>query len=80
MTDNYNPNEVQSTSQAKKILAYMQEGNRITGIEALQLFGCFRLPSRITDLRGEGYDIKSRFVKTPTGKSVKEYWVEDITC
>lgn len=62
MTDNYNPNEVQSTSQAKKILAYMQEGNRIT------------------DLRGEGYDIKSRFVKTPTGKSVKEYWVEDITC
>ena len=74
--DNYNPNTEQSGSQTKRILAYLKEGNRITGIEALELFGCFRLPSRITDLRNEGHSIKSRFVTTNTGKNVKEYWLE----
>ena len=80
MKNNDNPNEVQSSSQAKQILAYMQTGHRITGIEALNMFGCFRLPSRITDLRNKGYDISSRFVKTASGKSIKEYWIEDRTC
>lgn len=80
MSENFNPNEEQSASQAKRILAYMQTGHRITGLEALDMFGCFRLPSRITDLRNKGYDISSRFVKTASGKSIKEYWIEDRTC
>ena len=76
MKDNFNPNEGSSLSQAKKILAYMQAGNRITPIDALNLYGCFRLGARIADLRADGHEIKSEFVKTATGKRVKAYWIQ----
>ena len=75
-SDNYNPNEAQFGSQAKRILDYMLEGHRITPIEALEKFGSFRLGARIADLRADGHDIKSEFVKTDTGKHVKSYWIE----
>ena len=76
MKDNYNPNESHTGSQAKRILAYMQEGHRITPIEALKLFNCFRLGARIADLKEGGHEIKSEFVKTESGKRVKSYWIE----
>lgn len=42
----------------------MLEGNEITPMDALNMFGCFRLGARIADLRDEGYDIKTRIAKT----------------
>ena len=75
MKDNTNLNEAQAGSQAKRILAYMQEGHRITPIEALNLFGCFRLGARIADLKDGGHQIESEFVKTESGKHVKSYWI-----
>jgi|13_taG_2_1085334.scaffolds.fasta_scaffold10982_5 hypothetical protein len=44
-------------SQEKQILEYLQAGNKITPIDALNLFGCFRLGARICDLRNKGYNI-----------------------
>lgn len=76
MKDNYNPNIESSASQAKRILAYLKAGNRITPIEALEKFGSFRLPARIADLRADGYSIQSEFVTTPSGKRVKAYWIQ----
>ena len=76
MKDNINLYEETSASQAKRILAYLKAGNRITGIEALVNFNCFRLPARIADLRADGHEIKSEFVTTPTGKRVKCYWIQ----
>lgn len=76
MKDNFNPNEQSSASQAKRILAYMQAGNRITPYDALVRFGSLRLGARIADLRAEGHEIKSEFVTTPTGKRVKSYWIQ----
>lgn len=75
MKDNVNLNDTSSASQAKMILAYMQEGNRITGIDALVRFKCFRLPARIADLRADGHIIQSEFVTTESGKRVKSYWI-----
>lgn len=72
---NDNPNEVSCASQNARILAYMQKGNRITSLEALHLFGCFRLASRISDLRKDN-DIKDQFVKLSNGKRVKQYFIE----
>lgn len=46
-------------SQKEMILRYLQSGKTITGIEALNLFGCFRLAARINDLRLLGYEIIS---------------------
>ena len=75
MKDNVNPNEASAQSQASKILDYMLRGHRITGIEALELFNCFRLPARIADIVKNGFHVQSEFVITPTGKRVKAYWI-----
>ena len=81
---NDNPNESAATTQNQKILKYLKEGNRITALEALKMFGCFRLASRISDLRhgtwkdahGE-VDIKDRFIVVPySEKRVKEYYIQ----
>jgi hypothetical protein len=73
---NINPNEASSASQKARILAYMKAGNRITPIEALNLFQCFRLGARIADIKDDGFDVKSEFVKVgPRKKTVKSYWL-----
>lgn len=60
-------------TQAGKILAYLQAGNSITALDALQRFGCFRLAARIFELRREGWQIAERMVETANGKRVAEY-------
>jgi len=45
-------------TQSKQILEYLTTHNSITPLEALNLFGCFRLGARIWDLKREGYNIK----------------------
>lgn len=60
-------------SQASRILKYLQEGNGITPIDALNLFGCFRLGARIADLKKRGYAIDKVMVKVGSGKRVARY-------
>lgn len=43
-------------------MAHLQSGKSITPLEALNLYGCFRLGARIWDLRNEGYDIEMELV------------------
>jgi len=62
--------------QAGKILAYMQRGNRIDAMKALTMFRCFRLAARVWELRGLGYDIKTREVANENGGYHAEYWME----
>ena len=75
MKDNFDPNEKSSASQAKRILEYMKEGNRITPLDALRIFGSFRLGARIADIKEMGYAVQSEFVTTESGKRVKAYWL-----
>ncbi len=72
---NINENAASSATQGEKILNYLMEGHTITAIEALNLFGCFRLASRISDLvHKEGYIIYKEMVKDPkTGKRYAQY-------
>ena len=60
-------------TQCRQIAAHLEGGNTITALEALNLFGCFRLASRIHDLRVQGYDIAVERVRTATGKTVAQY-------
>ena len=46
-------------TQAQRILAYMEEYGSISQLEALRDIGCFRLASRICDLRRQGVPIES---------------------
>lgn len=60
-------------TQASRILAHLRAGNRLTPLDALERFGCFRLAARIHELRREGWDISERAVETASGKRVAEY-------
>lgn len=62
-------------SQNKLIKKHLENGYTITAIEALEKFKCFRLASRITDLKQSGCVIDSQFIEVESGKKVKEYWI-----
>ena len=70
---NNNPNRESSESQCAKIKDWLEQGNVIDGMTALNLFGCFRLPSHICDLKERGMKITDRWKTTESGKRVKEY-------
>ena len=57
-----------------EIKAYLKRGYRITAIDALQTFGCFRLAARIKDLKDEGMEIDKVMVKTASGARVAQYY------
>ena len=69
--ENWNPES--SASQASQIADYMMQGNKITPLEALNLFGSLRLSAVIFVLRERGYKIQVERVKTNTGKWVAQY-------
>ena len=60
-------------SQNMRILDYMSNVGPLTGLEALKLFGCFRLASRIYDIKQLGVTIIAKRKELPNGKSVAEY-------
>ena len=66
-------NEESAATQCNRILAHLKKGLTITSLEALQMFGCMRLASRISDLRKRGENIVVNRVKTANGKSVAQY-------
>ncbi|WP_294966512.1 helix-turn-helix domain-containing protein [uncultured Gilliamella sp.] len=49
-------------SQCDLILIHLQSGKTINPLQALNLYGCFRLGARIYDLKKAGFDIDSRLV------------------
>ncbi len=49
-------------TQEERLLDYLSENATITGIEALDKLGIFRLASRVSNLKKKGYKITSRMV------------------
>jgi hypothetical protein len=69
------PVKVEGNEQNGRILAHLKQGRTLTSLEALEWFKCFRLASRIHDLKKDGYDVQKRMIKTASGKSVAEYYL-----
>ena len=46
-------------SQTEAIREHLESGRDLTPLDALDLFGCFRLAARIDELRAEGLDIET---------------------
>lgn len=59
-------------SQERMILLHLMNGQSLTSLEALKLFGCFRLSARIKDLKEKRHDILSEKIKV-NGKYVSQY-------
>ena len=71
--DNINENLLSSDSQCKMIKDWLEKGNTLTALEALDMFGCFRLASRIHDLRDRGINITMTYVQGLNGKRYAQY-------
>ena len=54
-------------------LEHLKTNGSITPIDALMLFGCFRLGARIYDLREQGHEIETKRVTDNKGKNYAEY-------
>jgi len=50
-------------NQTERIKRRLKSGLSITPIEALNLFGCFRLSARILEIRQEGFDVQTELVQ-----------------
>jgi hypothetical protein len=60
-------------SQNKQIAEYLNKGKKLTTLDALNKFGCFRLASRINDLRNEGMNISTKIIKLENKKQIAQY-------
>ena len=56
-------------TQTQAIQKYMEDGNSITALDALEKFGCLRLAARIHNIRQNGINV----VKEMIGKRGKSY-------
>jgi hypothetical protein len=63
-------------SQNKQIADYLNKGKKLTPIDALNKFGCFRLAARIADLRNDGMNIVTRTIKLENNKQIAQYSVK----
>ena len=63
-------------SQNKQIADYLNKGKKLTPIDALNKFGCFRLAARIADLRNEGMNIVTNTIKLKNKKQVAQYSIK----
>lgn len=62
-------------SQNALIKGWLLNGKSITPMEALNMFGCFRLSARIADLREEGLAVVTDMV-TINDKRVARYYLQ----
>jgi len=63
-------------SQNKQIADYLNKGKKLTPIDALNKFGCFRLAARIADLRNEGMNIVTNTIKLENKKLIAQYSIK----
>jgi len=65
---------MKDTSQTERIKAYMLNGGKLTALDALKRFGCFRLASRVCEI-SEEHAITREWVKLKSGKKVLKYGI-----
>ena len=70
--------EKQIESQNRAIRRHLESGKRITALDALYQFGCFRLSARIFDLRRMGLDIKVQTISVQNPKAY--HGTKHLTC
>jgi len=60
-------------TQKEQIKNYLEQGNKITSLEALHRFGCFRLADVIYKLKKDGANIETKMIKVIPKRWVAQY-------
>jgi hypothetical protein len=70
----------ETMSQSEQILTALKKGDRITPMDALTRFQCFRLSARILELKDDGHQIDKTTVKKGKKSYAEYYYVmkEDV--
>jgi hypothetical protein len=63
---------MKTETQNGLIKIWLLKGYTITQLDALKMFGCFRLSARISDLKDQGFNIVTKMVKV-NDKRVAQY-------
>jgi hypothetical protein len=53
---------MKTLTQKDRIIRHLNDKGSITALEAMKEYGIMRLTSRISELKDEGYNIRSEFV------------------
>jgi hypothetical protein len=61
------------TPQAQSILLHLQTHPHITPLEALGVYGVYRLAARIYEIKAAGFNILSKTVRDASGKPYARY-------
>lgn len=64
-------------TQKENIKDWLVSGKPLTGLMAVQLFGCTNLSRVITRLKKEGLLIKSEYATNGSGHAFKKYFVDE---
>lgn len=67
--------KIKKASQRDLILKALQEGRKLTHLDALRDFGIWSLAPRIFELRRQGYQILSEMIEVQSGKKIAVYWI-----
>lgn len=69
-------------NQCERILFYLRHFGSITQLQALRDLGIMRLASRMSDLRKQGFNIKSETVAVKNRMDetcyIKRYFIEEV--
>ena len=68
---------INKRSQTDMILEYLLEGNKLTALDALDKFHCFRLGARIWDIRQMGYEVVKQTITTQNGARIAVYSIPE---
>ena len=60
-------------TQNQQVLSYLKTGKVITPLDALNMFGCFRLAARVYELRTRGWPIHCERIDVGEGRCVGHY-------
>lgn len=61
-------------NQTTQILKHLKSGRKLTAIQALEKYGCFRLAARIGEIKDIGVDVKKTTIEK-NGKRFAQYYL-----
>ncbi len=70
-----NPNQAQAISQSQAILELLLSGFKITVLDGYKHLDCIAVSQRISNLKRDGFPIKDQWIRTNTGKLIKQYYL-----
>jgi hypothetical protein len=73
MTNTPNPNK--GENQKEKIINYLMTKGPLTVVEAMQYLRVYALSQRCTELKKEGFPIKTEMITVDSGKRIARYYL-----